>query len=215
MCLAWSKRQCVGWLVKSMCSGLKEIQSIFLGSTMRVLWDELERIQKKVMRVIQGMWSTEEVWMVLGVCSRGGWRKTWMLKCLQRLSWRWLIFICWGQWGGRNLWQRCFWLDARRNPGKRLPGETVKAQSVRSGGGDWGNLSQKLLLLLIQVQSRWTGKEIWWGALPVLFCVDKVRMNTGLPPMLWPAIQVIGFTDLFISLLHSKSLWFHSNIPLL
>lgn len=38
-----------------MCSGLKEIQSIFLGSTMRVLWDELERIQKKVMRVIQGM----------------------------------------------------------------------------------------------------------------------------------------------------------------
>lgn len=28
-------------------------------------------------------------------------------------------------------WQRCFWLDARRNPGKRLPGETVKSQSVK------------------------------------------------------------------------------------
>lgn len=66
--------QCVGWLVKCVCSGLKEIQSIFLGTTIRVLWDELERIQKKVKRVFWGTWSAE-VWMVLGVCSRGEWRK--------------------------------------------------------------------------------------------------------------------------------------------
>lgn len=39
----------------SVCSGFKVIQSIFLGTTTRVVWDELEKIQKEVMSVIWSM----------------------------------------------------------------------------------------------------------------------------------------------------------------
>lgn len=172
-----------------------------------MLWDELERIQKKVTRVIWGTWSTGEVWIILGVCSRREWGETGILNYLKKAVVKGIIwfFIHGVGRGGREI---CSKEDSDWMLGETLGKDYLERlwslNQWRSWEGGWGNLSQKPLWLLIQLWSRWPGKMTLWGSLPVLPFVDKVRMNTGPPPMLWGSIQVIVFIYLFVLLLHSK-----------
>lgn len=185
---------------------------MFLGTTVRMLWDELERIQKKAKRVLWGTWYTE-VWMILRVCSRGEWGETWILKYLKSVVKGVICFLLmrWGElggWVGREICNKdnTDWMLAEVL-GKDYLERLWSLDQWRSWKAGWENLSQKPPWLLVQLWSRRVGKKTLWGALPILLFVDEVRMNTGPPPMLWGAIQVIGFIDFFVVVLllqHSK-----------